>query len=75
MSAQVLNSNVSDKKDYIPKMKGYQYAIAMNQLKYHGSINPNACMFFMKMQQEHPDAITENITQSFTLGKIERMRN
>ena len=36
------------KQDYIPIMTGYKYAFAVAQLGDHGSLHPDAHMFFMK---------------------------
>ena len=51
------------KHDHITNMIGSKYAVTMPQLKYNGAIHLDAYMLFMQMQEEHPDDITEIMTQ------------
>ena len=44
-------------------MTGSKYAVAVTQLEYHRAILPDAHMFFMKIQEEHPGIITATMTQ------------
>ena len=44
-------------------MTGYKYAISVAQLEDHGLLHPDEHIFFMKIQEEQPYTIRENITQ------------
>ena len=44
-------------------MTGSKYAVAVAQLEDHEAINMDACMFFMKIQEEHLDVIIVIMTQ------------
>ena len=47
----------------MPSMTGSKYAVAVAQLEDHEAINMDACMFFMKIQEEHLDVIIVIMTQ------------
>ena len=51
------------KQYYLPSMKGSKYTISVAQLEDHGSLHLDAHTFFMKIQEEQPDIITEIMTQ------------
>ena len=51
------------KQDYIPSITGSKYAVAVDQLEYHGEIHQYAHMFFMKRQEEKTDFIIAITTQ------------
>ena len=44
-------------------MTGSKYAVNVAYLEYHGALHTDAHMFFMKIQEEHPDIITTIMTQ------------
>ena len=53
------------KQEYIPSMTGSKYTVAVAHLKDHRALHQDAQMFFMKIQEEQPDIITEIMTQLF----------
>ena len=53
------------KQDYINRIKGYNYAVAVAQSEDHGALHLDAHIFFVKIQEEQPDIITKVMTQLY----------
>ena len=51
------------KQEYTPIMTGSKYTVAVAHLEDDGTLHLDAHMFFMKMQEEHPDTVSAIMTK------------
>ena len=51
------------KQYYVPSMSGTKYETIMAQLEQHGTLHPNAHMFFNQALEEKPTIVSVIMTQ------------